>query len=113
VRSPANSKVLDMCSFFGHNVRSPICPKLLCHKDDSISVERMTVSTSTVLSVLILLQYPITSVNPGDIRDFNDAPPSWRFSYDGNEARAFLAATHKIPLGPQARVENFDAYLLR
>jgi hypothetical protein len=37
----------------------------------------------------------------------------WRFRYDGDEAREFLAATRKLPLGPKAMLEDFDAYLLQ
>jgi hypothetical protein len=63
--------------------------------------------------VLILLGYQITSFKPKDGRQVNSAPSLWRFSYDQNEVKAFLAATQKIPLGPPASLENFDAYLLR
>ena len=64
--------------------------------------------------ILLLLEYPIRPINPGYIRrEFTAAPLLWRFSYDRGEADAFLATTREIPLGPPARLETFDAYLLK
>jgi hypothetical protein len=64
--------------------------------------------------ILILLQYPVTAIEPQQMREFSStATGMWRFRYDGDEAREFLAATRKLPLGPKAMLEDFDAYLLQ
>jgi hypothetical protein len=64
--------------------------------------------------ILILLEYPMTQVKPQQIREFASTSSGiWRFRYDSDEAREFLAATHKLPLGSRARLEDFDAYLLQ
>ena len=68
---------------------------------------------STGRPILILLGYPVTTIEPQQIREFLGTPKVWRFSYDGDEARAFLAATRKLSLGPKATLENFDAYLVQ
>jgi hypothetical protein len=62
--------------------------------------------------ILILLEYPVTVVGSQQGREFG-SPSPWRFRYDGDQASEFLAATRKLPLGPQALLEDFDAYLLQ
>jgi len=61
--------------------------------------------------ILILLEYPVTAIEPQQMREFVSSS-QWRFRYDGDEATEFLAATRKLPLGPKARLEDFEAYLL-
>jgi hypothetical protein len=64
--------------------------------------------------ILILLEYPVTAIEPQEVREFARVFGRWRFRYDGDQARAFLAATRKLPLGPKALLRgNFDAYLLQ
>jgi hypothetical protein len=63
----------------------------------------------TARPILILLEYPI---EPNHSREFG-SPLPWRFRYDDNDAREFLAATRKLPLGPKAMLEDFEAYLLQ
>jgi hypothetical protein len=56
----------------------------------------------------------VTLVGPQQIREFASTSIGiWRFRYDSDEAREFLAATRKLPLGPRARLEDFEAYLLQ
>ena len=56
----------------------------------------------------------MTAIEPHQIREFASTSwGTWPFRYDRNQAREFLAATRKLPLGPRARLEDFDAYLLR
>jgi hypothetical protein len=62
--------------------------------------------------VVILLMYPIRVSGSEELLEFS-APSAWQFSYDGEEAKSFLAATRKLPLGPAAILEDFDAYLVR
>jgi len=62
--------------------------------------------------VLIVLQWPVIETELNQLREFA-TPPLWRFSYDGEDAREFLAATRKLPLGPKAILEDFDVYLLQ
>jgi hypothetical protein len=81
---------------------------------DDILVTARDLKNKTGRPVLILLEYPVTVIEPRQIREFASTfTGMWRFRYDGDEARAFLAATRKLPLGPRARLEDFDAYLLR
>jgi len=61
--------------------------------------------------ILILLQFPVTAIEPQQTRKF-EGISQWLFSYDGDEAREFLAATRKLPLGPKAVSEDFEVYLL-
>jgi hypothetical protein len=62
--------------------------------------------------IVILLMYPIRVTGPEELLEFW-AGGAWQLSYDGEEAKSFLAATRKLPLGPTAILEDFDAYLLR
>jgi hypothetical protein len=69
---------------------------------------------STGRPILILLEHPVAAIEPQQIREFATTPSDkWRFRYDGDEARAFLAATQKLSLGPKATLENFEAYLVQ
>jgi hypothetical protein len=79
---------------------------------DDILVTARDLTDKTGRPILILLEYPVTAIEPQQMREFA-SPSLWRFRYDGDEARAFLAATRKLPLGPRARLEDFDAYLLQ
>jgi hypothetical protein len=67
---------------------------------------------STGRPIVILLEYPITVSGSEELVEFS-GPSPWQFSYNGEEAKSFLAATRKLQLGPPAILENFDAYLLR
>jgi hypothetical protein len=79
-----------------------------------ILVTAQDLKESSGRPILILLEYPVTVIEPQQIREFaGTAKGMWRFSYDGDEARAFLAATRKLSLGPKATLENFEAYLLQ
>ena len=62
--------------------------------------------------ILILLEYPVTAIEPQQMREFVSSS-QWRFCYDGDEATEFLAATRKLPLGPKASLEDFEGYLLQ
>ena len=65
--------------------------------------------------ILILLLYPVIAVDPPQqVREFaSTSTGMWRFHYDGDEARDFLAATRKLPLGSTALLEDFEVYLLQ
>ena len=79
-----------------------------------ILVTAQHLKESTGRPVLILLEYPVTAIEPQQIREFATTPTDkWRFRYDGDEARAFLTATRKLSLGPKATLENFEAYLVK
>jgi len=79
-----------------------------------ILVTARDLKNSTGRPILILLEYPVTVPEAQQIPEFASTPSDmWRFRYDGDEARAFLAATRKLPLGPKAILENFEAYLVQ
>ena len=64
--------------------------------------------------ILILLEYSVTQVEPQQIAKFaSTSSGMWRFRYDSDEAREFLAATRRLPSGPRARLEDFEVYLLQ
>ena len=74
---------------------------------------QMVATPLTGRPILILLEYPVTAIELQEVREFTTVMGRWRFRYDGDQARAFLAATRKLPLGPKALLRgNFDAYLL-
>ena len=79
-----------------------------------ILVTAQDLKKNTGRPIVILLEYPVTVIEPQQIREFATTPTDmWRFRYDGDEARAFVAATRKLSLGPKATLENFEAYLLQ
>jgi hypothetical protein len=81
---------------------------------DDILVTPRYLKDKTGRPILILLEYPVTVIEPQQVREFASTSTGMcRFHYDGDEAREFLAATRKVPLGPRARLEDFDAYLLQ
>jgi hypothetical protein len=82
---------------------------------DDILLTARGLENKTGRPILILLEYPVTAIEPQEVREFARLPMGrWRFRYDGDQARAFLAATRKLPLGPKALLRgNFDAYLLQ
>jgi hypothetical protein len=81
---------------------------------DDILVTARYLKDKTGQPILILLEYPVTVIEPQQVREFASTSMGiWPFHYDGDEAREFLAATRKVPLGPRARLEDFDAYLLQ
>lgn len=87
--------------------------KLELTLQDVLSTAR-NLKAETGRPILILLEYPVTAIGPQQTREFaSTVTKMWRFSYNEEEAKTFLAATQKIPLGPPASLENFDAYLLR
>ena len=64
--------------------------------------------------ILILLEYPVTQVEAQQIAKFaSTSSGMWRFRYDSDEPREFLAATRRLPSGPRARLEDFEVYLLQ
>jgi hypothetical protein len=81
---------------------------------DDILIAARDLRDKTGRPIVILLEYPVNAIEPQQMREFaSTAPGMWRFRYDGDEAREFLAATRKLPLGPRARLEDFEVYLLQ
>jgi hypothetical protein len=79
---------------------------------DDILVTARTLKKETGRPILIVLAYPVIAGEPQETHELTVAP-GWRVRYDGDEAREFLAATRKLPLGATALLENFDVYLLQ
>src|SRR5439155_20439192 len=79
---------------------------------DEILATARSLKDKTGRPILIVLGYPVIAGEPQQIHEFT-GPPQWHLRYDGDEAREFLAATRKLPLGPKALLEDFEVYLLQ